>query len=263
MKKTALFWTMVISLVFPFICAETAQAKRIETGHLAPHPKMKEELWVVAQQTDSGKHYNICVSKDAIKFANGKFVVLSKAPDWQVSLLNQRARVFWTAPLDEFNGLKETTRYNVKKLSPVKIAADAPPESKEPKIAKQPVTMAEGDCQLSPETVKAIGFAPPKLRVASTTKVPIAPGGLKVLSKIIGIDGIEGVPLEIKATRKTEETIDLLQTQWCLNRELDKETFEIPKSYWKGKSFNDVETQNTVVTLRSQLKRHPVPDKKN
>lgn len=261
MNNSALFWTMVISLVFPFICAEGAQAKRVEQEfvHLNPHKvESKNELWVAAQETDFGSHYSVCVTKDSLKFADGHLVVLAKAPDWKVSLLNQKSRVFWTGPLDDFHGLKNTPKYNVKKLTPVKAAGDAA----ELKVEKQPVVMSEGECQLSEETVKAIGFTPPKVTVATTTKVPIAPGALKVLSKIVGIEGLEGVPLKVTAKNK-DETINFLQTQWCLNRELDKQTFEVPKSFWQAKSFTDAETQNTVVTLRSQLRKHDVPTKKN
>lgn len=261
MTNSALFWTMVISLVFPIICAQNAHAKRVEQAdvHVPEHKtQVKDELWVVAQETDFGKHYSVCISKDSFKFADGHLVVLSTAPDWKVSLLNQRSRVFWTGSIDDFHGLKNTNKYNIKKLTPVKSSGEAA----ESKIAKQPVTLSEGDCQLSEETIKAIGFTPAKVKVATTTKVPITPNALRILGKIVGIDGLEGIPLEITATNK-DEKIDFLKTQWCLNRELDKQTFEIPKSFWQGKSFNDVETQNNVVTLRSQLKKHEKPTTKN
>ncbi|MDZ4832528.1 MAG: hypothetical protein SGJ27_01880 [Candidatus Melainabacteria bacterium] len=257
MKNSMPLYAMVLSLIIGTLCAENAFGKRIETVKSTAPDKARDakDLWVASQMTDEGTPYTVCVNPTAFKFVKGHLVVIAKQPDWKVTLLNQRARTFATVPLEEFKGLASISKFNVKKLEPI---ATKPAEQK---IAEQPVTVSEGDCQFSESAIKSLGFAPEKVKLLSTNKVPAPDGALKVLGRILGVESLEGIPLAVKVTKKDGEVIDCLRTQWCLTREPDAQGFEIPKAFSPGKSFNDVETQTNVVSGRSMVRKHLVREK--
>lgn len=91
--------------VFLILSATGVDAKRLDETAVKATSRPPKDLWLISQKTDGGINYTICVAKGAVKFVTGNLAVIAKAPDWKVSLLNERTKLYWQMPLSDFTGL--------------------------------------------------------------------------------------------------------------------------------------------------------------
>lgn len=252
MRHGKISFNLVIGVTYFAVFSNQALAKRIESTDIKPivdKPKSEQNAWIFSQQTDSLKTYTVCVSNDAIKFVCGNLFILARQPDWQIKLVNERAKTYWEMPLKDFTGLKSVESFGISKLE--KTNSSPGPNNL---VANQAVIKQEGKSDPKANELK-LGLRPAKVTVWSTSSINVPQGALSVLSRLYGLEGIKGIPLRIQITNDRAEKPECLSTQWCLERDVPTDFFDIPKPFKRGPNRNEVEMQETVTTLRSQLKK--------
>jgi hypothetical protein len=232
------------------LLAGVGYAERFQAETTPRTPRAPKDLWIISQKTDGGIHYTVCVAKGAVKFVSGNLAILAKEPDWKVSVLNERTKLYWQTALTDFDGLPPVETYDLKKIEPVAT------EITQTKIAKRAVDLYEGKPEYAPEKAKKMGFTPAKIRIWSCSDVNADTKALEVLSRLYGVSGVKGIPMRVQMETPKGEKIECLSTDWCFDRNLSPLFFDVPKHFKKAGDKAEVLARLTVVTSRSQLKPH-------
>lgn len=234
--------------------SQAGATKRIdEVGSTPQNSKRpQKDLWIVSQKTDGETHYTICTSPGAIKFVVGNLAVIAKQPDWQINILNERTKKYWQMPLTDFNGFEVMERFDVKKLQ---TSADEPTKN-DKSVLKRDVVKFDGKPEPSAEKLKKMGFTPTKISIWSCSDIKVDSQALDVLSRIYGLNGLQGLPLRIEMETAKGEKITCVFPEFCFERNSTDKFFEVPKHFSKADSREDVLARANVKTTRSQLQKN-------
>lgn len=241
--------------VFLILSATGVDAKRLDETAVKATSRPPKDLWLISQKTDGGINYTICVAKGAVKFVTGNLAVIAKAPDWKVSLLNERTKLYWQMPLSDFTGLAPVENFDLKQLGPAAETNDETNDDK-PKVAKRAVEKLEGKPEYSAEKAKKMGFTPAKVTVWTCSDIQADPQALDVLARLYGTSGIKGIPMQVQMETASGEKIDCLKTEWCFDRNLSPLFFDVTKQFKKAKSQADLMAKLNASTARGELKPH-------
>jgi hypothetical protein len=281
-----------VCLTFALIECKPALAKRIETGEIK-RDKQIRNLWVISQVlNDSGSTCTLCISESGIKFAQDHLTLIATSPAWQISLLNNEARACYRAApgvkcsswLNEIENLKiqnlelanknkgishTTAQTNTQSGSlpnnpnQTKSAANNDLQTKnsfpntsasQTNVANLSVNVYEAKPDASAEPIKKLDFVPIKIKVLTTSQIPVTEKSLQLLAQIYGIDKLSGIPLKISLVKPNGEEVAMLTTSWTMDRANDAALFEIPSSYRVANSQKEVESMPPI-SLRSLVKK--------
>jgi hypothetical protein len=235
--------------------ASGSEAKRLDEIETKASSRPPKDLWLISQKTDGGMNYTVCVSHGAVKFVTGNLAVIAKEPDWNVSLLNEKTKLFWQMPLADFNGLAPVENFDLKHLER-SARENSETASGKLKIAKRVVEKFEGKPEYSAEKARKMGFTPAKVMVWTCSDIPADPKALEVLSRLYGTSGIKGIPMQVQMETESGEKIDCLKTEWCFDRNLSPLFFDVTKQFRKAKSQADLMAKLDTHTARRELKPH-------
>ncbi len=121
-------------------------------------------------------------------------------------------------------------------------------------VANLSVNVYEAKPDASLETFKKLNFVPIKVKIWTTSQIPVTEKSLQLLAQIYGIDKLSGVPLKISLVKPNGAEVAILTTSWAMDRPNDSALFEIPSSYRVANSQKEVESMPPV-SLRSLVKK--------
>ena len=199
-----------------------------------------DKVWIFKQVEDGFKKRTVCVSRDGIKFIQGQYVLLFKAPDWKIVVLNKQRKLFFRIPKNEFKGTSWMGRIP---LSVVKQEGN-----EEETIAGFSVDQFESGDQTSMSDSKKLVK---KVFVQTTREIPIGNEKLSLIKQLFSKD-IDGLPLRISVVDDKEDEKEVLRTDWCLTKEIPGRFYSIPKGFTPAKSLEEIENLNGEEKLRVQ-----------
>lgn len=253
MRRLSALTLLAVSLSLS-TSSQAGATKRIDEAASTPQnaKRPQKDLWIVSQKTDGETNYTVCTSPGAIKFVVGNLALIAKQPDWQINILNERTKKYWEMPLTDFNGFELMERFDVKKLQ-----ASADELTKDQRsIFKRDVLKFDGKPEPSTEKLKKMGFTPTKISIWSCSDIKVEPPALDVLSRIYGLNGLQGIPLRIEMETAKGEKITCVSPEFCFQRNSTDKFFEVPKHFSKAASRDDVLARASVKTTRSQLQKN-------
>jgi hypothetical protein len=220
----------------------------------------QDKGWTIEQSNKLVGRQTIYITKDAVKIVNPRrrFVLLMKAPAWNVALYNMKSKVFYEAPLNRFESCVSLANpllagdylqsLPVKKATSSKetvssLACDHYSMQGRPKrLRKKRYGGFEVDMQDELRVTSAHYF------VSNSIMVPQQISTL--IERVYKIPRIEGIPVKLIMSLDTGEVLRELETDACRAGVLAKNTFDCPKNFKRVKT----EQEAAIDADDSQLK---------
>lgn len=200
-----------------------------------------DKVWIIKQIVDQDGKRTVCVSKNGIKFVQDEYVLFSKAPDWNIVLLNKKLKNFYKTSLVGINGVSW-----IEKL----------PGPVEEKAGKSSVLAG-----LKTKLYKGYS-AEKKLLVKISKDLPMDGEKLELVKSLYGAQAVDGLPLEVTVLNGDKDARKMLVTDWSMSKELPGSFYNIPRGYMAAKKMSEVQIPNSKGKERVR-KYKPFQKKRN
>lgn len=186
--------------------------------------------WALYQTSPHSGVWYVYLSKNGLAAVNKKIgaTLVTKAPNWNVILYNDKTKVYYLSTLAEWKGSFQTpnSKANRFKQAAKKAVATPPRKGKTANIAGLMATQYITDSPLQGSGAKRAEFW-------VTRDIEVAPQLTEILARTYGygLNDVHGMPLRVAYIDETGKRIPVFDTLKAQQQVIPTESFTYPPSY--------------------------------
>ena len=187
--------------------------------------------WVLQQDNPHTGMWNVYLSSAGMAAVNKKMgcTLVTKAPQWNVVMYNDKTKVYFLSPLSEWKGasLKAASGKNANKQAAYKSML----VEKKPKKLKEGTILGHKASQYLTDNLASTGLK--KVEFWVTPDVQAPPELKQVFSKIygVGLSSMAGLPLKVSYIDENGKRTPVFTTTKIEGKQIPLANFTYPSSY--------------------------------
>jgi hypothetical protein len=189
--------------------------------------------WVLQQENPHTGVWNVYLSNAGMAAANKKLgcTLVTRAPQWNVVMYNDKTKVYFLSPLSEWKGASIKTSATGKGAGKQAAVYKSMLVEKKPKKLKEGKILGHKASQYLTDNLASTGLK--KVEFWVTPDVQAPPELKQVFSKIygVGLSSMSGLPLKVSYIDENGKRTPVFTTEKIESKNIPLSEFSYPASY--------------------------------